>query len=85
MTNYEKKKNTHKVGTINGKNKISHSISKDLFVSFLQTPYRTYIHLYINISVRKETCSLLLQVSLLHEHEGCGIRSCCKGFHGEGT
>lgn len=50
-------KNQHKIGTINGKNKIFQSISKDLFVSsLLQTSYRTYIHLYINIiSVRKET------------------------------
>lgn len=30
------------------------SISKDLFVSILQTSYRTYVHLYIILSVRKE-------------------------------
>lgn len=50
MAYYEKKRNQHKIGTTNG---------KDLFVSILQTSYRTYIHLYINISVRKDMLATL--------------------------
>lgn len=59
MAYYEKKRNQHKIGTTNGKNKIFQSISKDLFVSILQTSYRTYIYLYINISVRKDMLATL--------------------------
>lgn len=64
MINEKKKtKNQHRIGTINGKNKMFQSISKGFFLLFLccffcffkQTSYRTYIHLYINISVRRET------------------------------
>lgn len=55
LTKGKKKKNQHKIGSINSKNKTRESISKDLFVSILQTSYRTYVHLYIILSVRKET------------------------------
>lgn len=67
-----------KVGTINGENKIFQSISKDLFVSFLQTSYRTYIHLYINISVRKR------DESVFYMSVNDGVRNCCKNGHREG-
>lgn len=47
MTKYEK--NQHKIGTINGKNKIFQSISKDLVLFFFYKPLIEHTYIYILI------------------------------------
>lgn len=53
-------------------------LAKICLFLFLQTSYRTYIHLYINISVRKR------DESVFYMSVNNGVRSCCKNGHREG-